>query len=214
MESVRCAAATAADMSQHALTQLHHVRAALPPRRSTHAAGDSSPAKSKSHSEARSRAQGGTASKAPPGRGADEDRARSDRRRRLMEEKNTQLRDVALRAVSASGVRVSRWAIGGSGARFLTRGGWGCWRLQSEEAEAARAEVKVLQLEVQAYMDEVRGLRRKLMQACEPDNARAEQARAAVVVGGSSSSSKAAYGDQKVANRDTKVWHGATENGP
>jgi hypothetical protein len=24
----------------------------------------------------------------------------------------------------------------------------------------------------------------------------------------------AAYGDEKVANRDTKVWHGATENGP
>jgi hypothetical protein len=22
------------------------------------------------------------------------------------------------------------------------------------------------------------------------------------------------YGDEKVANRDTKVWHGATENGP
>jgi hypothetical protein len=22
------------------------------------------------------------------------------------------------------------------------------------------------------------------------------------------------YSDEKVANRDTKVWHGATENGP
>jgi hypothetical protein len=22
------------------------------------------------------------------------------------------------------------------------------------------------------------------------------------------------YGDEKVANRDTKVWHGATEKGP
>jgi hypothetical protein len=24
----------------------------------------------------------------------------------------------------------------------------------------------------------------------------------------------AAYGDEKVANRDIRVWHGATENGP
>jgi hypothetical protein len=23
-----------------------------------------------------------------------------------------------------------------------------------------------------------------------------------------------AYGDEKVANRDTRVWHGATEKGP
>jgi hypothetical protein len=38
-----------------------------------------------------------------------------------------------------------------------------------------------------------------------------------VCVGGACTPSPAgrpSYSDEKVANRDTKVWHGATENGP